>query len=80
MPQVKTRADADEDPLEAVDERKIAHMVRAAEAYLRGCDVPFGGVAWMKYRESVHRQAWSAVTTRSPAEPVNPLSQRRSCQ
>ncbi len=24
------------------DERKIAHMVRAAEAYLRGCDVPFG--------------------------------------
>lgn len=40
--EVKTRADADEDPLEAVDERKIAHMVRAAEAYLRGCDVPFG--------------------------------------
>jgi len=40
--EVKARADAGEDPLEAVDERKIAHMVRAAEAYLRGCDVPFG--------------------------------------
>ncbi len=37
-------------------------------------------VAWRKYRESVHRRALSSVTTRSPAEPVNPLSMRRACQ
>lgn len=32
--EVKTRADMDEDPLEAVDRRKIANMVNAANAYL----------------------------------------------
>ena len=32
--EVKTRSDMDEDPLEAVDRRKIANMVQAANAYL----------------------------------------------
>lgn len=32
--EVKTRADMDEDPLEAVDKKKINHMVKAAETYL----------------------------------------------
>ena len=35
--EVKTRSNADEDPLEAVDRRKISHMVRAAEAFCNGC-------------------------------------------
>ncbi|MDE6120673.1 MAG: YraN family protein [Muribaculaceae bacterium] len=39
--EVKTRADFEGDPLEAVDKRKISHMVRAADAYLRGCTVPY---------------------------------------
>jgi len=32
--EVKTRASMDEDPLEVIDRRKIANMVRAANAYL----------------------------------------------
>ena len=32
--EVKTRSDMDEDPLEAVDRRKIANMAQAANAYL----------------------------------------------
>ncbi len=32
--EVKTRADMDIDPLEAVDSRKIARMVASAEAYM----------------------------------------------
>lgn len=32
--EVKTRSDMDEDPLEAVDHRKIANIVRAAGTYL----------------------------------------------
>ena len=32
--EVKTRADIDEDPFEAIDRRKISNMVRAADAYL----------------------------------------------
>lgn len=40
--EVKTRADRSEDPLEAVDKRKISHMVRAAEAYLRAHDLQLG--------------------------------------
>lgn len=39
--EVKTRAEKDLDPLEAVDKRKIAHMVRAAEAYLKAKDWPY---------------------------------------
>ncbi len=39
--EVKTRAEKDFDPLEAVDKRKIAHMVRAAEAYLKAKDWPY---------------------------------------
>ena len=33
--EVKTRSNMDEDPLEAIDNRKIMHMVRAADAYIR---------------------------------------------
>lgn len=36
--------------------------------------------AWSQYRESAQRYAWSVVTRRSPAEPVNPESHRRTCQ
>ena len=33
--EVKTRSDKDEDPLEAVDRKKILNMVRSAEAYVK---------------------------------------------
>ncbi len=33
--EVKTRSDSGEDPLEAVDSKKILRMVRAAETYIR---------------------------------------------
>lgn len=36
--EVKTRADMDIDPLEAVNNRKIAHMVASAEVYLQHND------------------------------------------
>lgn len=39
--EVKTRADIDVDPLEAVDRRKVARMVAAAEVYLRTHDAPY---------------------------------------
>ena len=39
--EVKTRAEKDVDPLEAVDSRKIAHMVRAADTYLKSKDWPY---------------------------------------
>lgn len=39
--EVKTRSDMDSDPLEAVDNRKIRNMVRAADAFLSyNCDEP----------------------------------------
>jgi len=38
--EVKTRRDDGADPLEAIDRRKIMHMVSAANAYLRMCRVP----------------------------------------
>lgn len=38
--EVKTRADLDCDPLEAVDRRKISNMVNAARAYLNSHDMP----------------------------------------
>lgn len=39
--EVKTRADRNEDPLEAVDARKIKHMAAAADAFLRECETPY---------------------------------------
>lgn len=33
--EVKTRAELNSDPLEAVDKRKIAHLARAADVYIR---------------------------------------------
>ena len=39
--EVKTRSEFDVDPLEAVDKRKISHMVRSAEAFLRASDYPY---------------------------------------
>lgn len=39
--EVKTRSDMEEDPLEAVDKRKIARMVAAADAYLKHTDWPY---------------------------------------
>ena len=39
--EVKTRSERDVDPLEAVDKRKISHMVRSAEAFLRASDYPY---------------------------------------
>ncbi len=38
--EVKTRTDRFLDPLEAVDKRKIAHMVRAADSYMRHENLP----------------------------------------
>ncbi len=38
--EVKTRSDKDEDPFEAVDNRKIGNIVRAAEAYVKLTDTP----------------------------------------
>ena len=39
--EVKTRAEMDEDPLDAVDQRKINNMVCAAEAYLAHTELDF---------------------------------------
>ncbi len=39
--EVKTRADFDTDPLEAVDRNKIARMVRSAEAFIRHTELPY---------------------------------------
>ena len=39
--EVKTRSEFDVDPLEEVDKRKISHMVRSAEAFLRASDYPY---------------------------------------
>lgn len=38
--EVKTRTNPAEDPLEAIDRRKILRMARAADSYLRMCEVP----------------------------------------
>lgn len=38
--EVKTRTDPTEDPLEAIDRRKILRLVRAADSYVRSCEVP----------------------------------------
>lgn len=38
--EVKTRTDMDEDPLEAIDRRKILNMVRAADSYMKMHDLP----------------------------------------
>lgn len=38
--EVKTRTDPAEDPFDAIDNKKILRMVRAAEAYIRTCEVP----------------------------------------
>ena len=38
--EVKTRSDKDEDPLEAVDRKKILNMVRSAEAYVKMKELP----------------------------------------
>lgn len=40
--EVKTRADLDEDPLEAIDKRKIANIVNAAKAYIATSNLPHG--------------------------------------
>ena len=37
--EVKTRSDMDCDPLEAVDSRKIAHIARSADVYIRTYDL-----------------------------------------
>ena len=39
--EVKTRADGDTDPFEAVTKAKISHMMRAAETYMRHTDARF---------------------------------------
>ncbi|MCM1067983.1 MAG: YraN family protein [Muribaculaceae bacterium] len=39
--EVKTRSDLDVDPLEAIDKRKINHMVRSATAFLEVHDLPY---------------------------------------
>lgn len=39
--EVKTRADRSEDPLDAIDNRKIRHIATAADQYLRACDTPY---------------------------------------
>lgn len=39
--EVKTRTDMDEDPLEAVDNKKIARMVAAAESFLETHPWPY---------------------------------------
>lgn len=38
--EVKTRSDDSYDPLDAVDERKRARLVRAADEYIRSMDIP----------------------------------------
>ncbi len=38
--EVKTRTNIDEDPLEAIDRRKILYMARAAQAYLLAKNLP----------------------------------------
>lgn len=41
--EVKTRSDFDEDPLDAIDTRKIRNLVRAADAYLKAQALPAFG-------------------------------------
>ena len=38
--EVKTRSNADTDPLEAINRRKMAHMGAAATAYMQQFDIP----------------------------------------
>lgn len=38
--EVKTRSNPAEDPLDCIDRRKIQRMVRAADTYLKQCEVP----------------------------------------
>lgn len=38
--EVKTRTDDEFDPLDAVDSKKIAHLCRGAEAYVRAFNIP----------------------------------------
>ena len=38
--EVKTRADGYCDPMEAIDRKKIAHMVASADVYMRSHDFP----------------------------------------
>ena len=38
--EVKTRSDKEEDPLEAIDRKKILNIVRAANAYIDSTDLP----------------------------------------
>lgn len=39
--EVKTRSELDVDPLEAVNKRKISHMVKSAETYLQMKPLPY---------------------------------------
>lgn len=39
--EVKTRENMADDPIEAVDARKIKNIVRAANAYMMSCEAPF---------------------------------------
>lgn len=38
--EVKTRSSDFVDPLETIDERKRSRLARAADSYMRGCDIP----------------------------------------
>ena len=38
--EVKTRSDDFEDPVDAIDEKKIRHMAKAADAYIKLHDIP----------------------------------------
>lgn len=38
--EVKTRVNPDDDPIEAVDRRKMMHMIRAANAYFSATKLP----------------------------------------
>lgn len=38
--EVKTRTNLNSDPIEAIDNKKILHMVRAANAYVTTFDIP----------------------------------------
>lgn len=38
--EVKTRTDADSDPIDAIDSKKIMHLCRGAEAYVQALNLP----------------------------------------
>lgn len=38
--EVKTRTDDEYDPLESIDRKKISHLCRGAEAYVKAYDIP----------------------------------------